>query len=66
VFDITNPRNPKIYNQHGFQGSQVQLAYNSKLKKWIQMTGAGAPITSSTPAAPYGKFDDPKLLDAWK
>ena len=66
VFDVTNARNPKMYNQHGFQGSQLQLAYNAKLKKWILMTGAGAPITSSTPTAPNGKYDDPKLLDAWK
>ena len=66
VFDVTNARNPKLYNQHGFQGSQLQLAYNAKLKKWILMTGAGAPITSSTPTAPNGKYDDPKLLDAWK
>jgi len=66
VIDVSDPRNPKMHNHHGFDGYQVQLAFNKNLKKWILMTGAGAPITSSTPAAPNGKYDDPKLLDAWR
>lgn len=29
------------------------------------MTGAQVPITASTPTAPNGKYDDPKLVEAW-
>jgi hypothetical protein len=66
VIDVSDPRKPTMYNQHGYQGNQVQVAYNKNLKKWILMTGASAPITASTPAAPNGKYDDPKLLEPWR
>ena len=66
VIDVSDLHHPTMYNEHGFKGDQLQVAYNSKLKKWILMTGASAPISGSTAAAPYGKYDDPKLLEPWK
>ncbi len=61
VIDVTDPRSPKMLNQKGYQGGQIQLAYNTSLKKWILMTGSQPPISSATPDAPNGKYDDPKL-----
>ena len=66
VIDISDLRKPQMFNKGGFQGSQLQVAYNSKLKKWILMTGAQAPITDSTESAPMGKYDDPHLADRWR
>ena len=54
VVDISNVRKPTFYNKGGFQGGQVQVAYNKTLKKWILMTGSQTPITDSTPEAPMG------------
>src|SRR5260370_21747940 len=61
VIDISDVRKPHIYNKGGFQGNQLQVAFNKELKKWILMTGAQTPITDSTPKAPMGKYDDPHL-----
>ena len=66
VIDVSDVRKPAFYNKGGFQGNQVQLAYNKELKKWILMTGAQTPITDSTPEAPMGKYDDPHLDDKRK
>src|ERR1700730_721342 len=66
VVDISDVRKPQMYNKGGFQGNQVQVAYNKELKKWILMTGAQSPITDSTPEAPMGKYDDPHLDDRRK
>ena len=66
VLDVSDLHKPGMYNAKGFQGGQLQVAYNDKLKKWILMTGAQAPITASTPEAPNGKYDDRKLEDAWR
>ena len=55
-----------MYNRKGFEGGQVQAAYNKDLKKWILMSGAQAPITDSTPGAAMGKYDDPHLADKWR
>src|SRR5258708_10904187 len=63
VIDISDVRKPVFYNKGGFEGGQVQVAYNRNLKKWILMTGAQTPITDSTPEAPMGKYDDPHLDD---
>src|ERR1700693_3303444 len=52
VIDISDIRKPQVHNKCGFQGNQVQVAYNKELKKWILMTGAQSPITDSTPEAP--------------
>src|ERR1700722_7285228 len=66
VLDLSDVRNPVMYNKGGFQGNQVQVAFNKDLKKWILMTGAQTPITDSTPQAPNGKYDDPHLDDKRK
>jgi hypothetical protein len=66
VIDVSDLRKPELYNKKGFVGGQLQLAFNNQLKKWILMTGAPAPITASTPTAYNGKYDDPKLVDAWR
>ncbi|HZC66330.1 MAG TPA: hypothetical protein VE545_07135, partial [Candidatus Dormibacteraeota bacterium] len=66
VIDVSDVRKPMIYNKGGFEGYQVQVAYNKNLKKWILMTGAQTPITDSTPEAPMGKYDDPHLDDKRK
>ena len=68
VIDISDPRKASVVNRGGFQGGQLQVGYNHKIKKWIMMTGAPAPITASTEEAPYGKYDPKgqKLVDEWK
>ena len=66
VIDVSDVRKPSMFNKGGFDGYQVQVAYNQNLKKWILMTGAGTPITDSTPEAPMGKYDDPHLDDKRK
>ena len=53
VIDVSDVRKPAFYNKGGFEGNQVQVAYNKNLKKWILMTGAQTPITDSTPEAPW-------------
>src|SRR5713226_8667786 len=45
VIDVSDVRKPTFYNRGGFEGGQVQVAYNKNLKKWILMTGAQTPIT---------------------
>jgi hypothetical protein len=64
VWDITDPVNAHVINAGGFRTFQLQLAYNHKLGKWILMTGHSAPITSSHPNAPNGKYDDPSLIES--
>jgi len=66
VLDVSDVRKSTIYNKAGFDGNQVQVAYNKDLKKWILMTGSQTPITDSTPEAPMGKYDDPHLDDKRK
>src|ERR1700731_4963853 len=66
VIDLSDVRKPVMYNKAGFQGGQVQVAFNKALKKWILMTGSQTPITDSTPEAPMGKYDDPHLDDKRK
>lgn len=63
VWEVSEAKNPTLINDDAFIGWQVQLAYNSKLKKWILMTAASPPPTSATPRAPQGKYDDPTLID---
>jgi hypothetical protein len=66
VLDISDVRKPQIFNKGGFQGNQLQVAFNKDLQKWILMAGAQTPITDSTPEAPMGKYDDPHLDDKRK
>src|SRR6266851_8555812 len=63
VIDVTNPRVPKLVKLAAFRGSQLQVAFNKKLGKWILITGASSPITSTTATAPNGKYDDPSLIE---
>src|SRR5712692_4681986 len=53
VIDVSDVRKPAFYNKGGFEGHQVQVAYNKNSKKWILMTGSQKPITDSTPEAPW-------------
>src|SRR5258708_8577441 len=55
VIDVSDPRAPKLVKHAAFRGSHLPLAYNAKLGKWILVTGAPSPITSTTPTAPNGK-----------
>jgi len=66
VIDVTDPRAPKLVKHGAFKGSQLQVAYNKKLGKWILVTGASSPITSTTATAPNGKYDDPSLIEQTK
>src|SRR6266571_3218496 len=63
VIDVGDPRAPKLVKRSAFRGSQLQVAYNRKLGKWILVTGASSPITSTTATAPNGKYDDPSLIE---
>src|SRR5437867_7722248 len=63
VIDVSDPRAPKLVKHGAFRGSQLQVAYNRKLGKWILVTGASSPITSTTATAPNGKYDDPSLIE---
>lgn len=63
VLDVSDPRNPRMYNPKGFEGGQVQLAYNKNLKKWILMTGADAAKPVSSVEHPAPKYDDPTSVN---
>jgi len=52
VIDVSDPRAPKLVKHGAFRGSQLQVAFNKKLGKWILITGASSPITSTTATAP--------------
>ena len=66
VIDVSDPRAPKLVKHDAFRGSQLQVAYNRKLGKWILITGASSPITSTTATAPNGKYDDASLIEKTK
>src|SRR6266446_4246242 len=66
VIDVSDPRVPKLVKPGAFRGSQLQVAFNKKLGKWILITGASSPITSTTATAPNGKYDDPSLIEKTK
>lgn len=64
VIDVTNPLEPKIISEGTYVGDgDIQLAYNQSLGKWILITSADVPSTSSHPGAFNGKYDDPSLID---
>ena len=54
--DISEPKKPVIVKTESRAGGCV--AYNTKLKKWIAMSSAGQPITSSRPAFPHGQHHE--------
>src|SRR6202045_3387068 len=35
VIDLSDVRKPVMFNRGGFQGNQVQVAFNKDLRKWI-------------------------------
>ena len=63
VWDVSDALHPALINQGAWSGSQLQLAYNRKIRKWILMIGASPRPTSATPEAPDGKYGDPRLID---
>ena len=63
VWDASDALHPELVSEGAWSGNQIQLAYNRDIQKWILMTGASPPPTSSTPQAPNGKYDDPRLVD---
>jgi hypothetical protein len=54
--DVSDPRNPQVMNKGLIRGPGA-VVYNSKLRKWIMMTTAGAPFTYATPKFPNGQYD---------
>ncbi|MEI6667202.1 MAG: hypothetical protein WCP29_03525 [Acidobacteriota bacterium] len=64
--DVTDPRKPVAIKTPSRTGGAV--AYNNKLKKWIMMTTAAAPLTNGTPEHPMGRYDPDirKIYDDFK
>ena len=54
--DVSEPKNPTVVNK-GFVKGMACVVYNTKLKKWIMMCTAAAPLTSATPEFPHGQYD---------
>ena len=54
--DVSEPKNPVVFNKGVIQGMGC-VTYNTKLKKWIMMCTAAAPLTSATPEFPHGQYD---------
>jgi len=63
VWDVSDALHPEPINERAWSGGQFQLAYNNRIKKWILLAGAAPRPTSSTPEAPNGKYEDPRLID---
>ena len=55
--DISDGRNPIQVNKNLCPGVVPNIAYNTKIKKWIRLQDALGRITSPTPQHPHGKFD---------
>src|ERR1700693_4223230 len=56
--DVSNPKNPLVMNR-GITRGPGAVVYNTKLKKWVMMCTAAAPLTSATPQYPNGAYDQP-------
>jgi len=54
--DASDPKNPVVLNQGVVRGNGP-VVYNTKLKKWIMMTTAAAPLSSAIPQFPHGQYD---------
>jgi len=64
IIDVTDPLHPELVSENSYIGDgDIQLAYNRGLGKWILITSADVPSTSSHPGAINGKYDDPSLID---
>ena len=55
--DISDGRNPIQVNKGLCPGNCPNVAYNTKLRKWIRLQDAGAPITQPNPRYPHGQYD---------
>ena len=64
IIEVTDPLQPVVINDAAYEGDgDIQLAYNRSLQKWILISSADVPSTSSHPGADHGKYDDPALVD---
>ncbi|HXA77822.1 MAG TPA: hypothetical protein VNV41_11900 [Candidatus Acidoferrales bacterium] len=54
--DVSEPGNPVVFNTGVVKGMGC-VTYNTKLRKWIMMCTAAAPLTSATPEFPHGQYD---------
>ncbi|PYR24309.1 MAG: hypothetical protein DMF92_22920 [Acidobacteria bacterium] len=54
--DISDAKNPVVVKTER-RGAGGAVVYNTKLRKWIAMSSAAAPLTSATPEFPYGQYD---------
>jgi hypothetical protein len=54
--DVSDAKNPAVMNKGVVRGGGA-VVYNTKLKKWIMMCTAAAPLTSATPQFPHGQYD---------
>src|SRR5580693_4484190 len=54
--DVSDPKNPVVLNKAVVRGNGP-VVYNTKLKKWIMMTTAAAPLSSAIPQYPRGQYD---------
>lgn len=60
--DVSDPRKPvaiKTTNNARIQGPVV---YNTRLKKWLMVSSAAAPLTNGTPEYPMGRYEP----EIWK
>jgi len=56
--DVSDPKNPVVFNKGVVRGNGP-VVYNTRLKKWLEMTTAAQPLTSATPTYPHGQWDKP-------
>ena len=64
VIEVTDPLQPKVISEDSYiGGGDIQLGYNKSLHKWILLTSADVPSTSSHADAYNGKYDDPSLIE---
>ena len=54
--DISDPKKPVAITP-ARRGAGGAVVFNTKLKKWIAMSSAAAPLTSATPEFPFGQYN---------
>jgi len=62
VLDVTDPLHPAVINENAWEGGRPSLAYNRNLRKWIFITGAGAPGTFANETQQAGKYTYPSKI----
>lgn len=55
--DISDGRKPFQVNKGLCPGVVANVAYNTKIKKWIRLQDAEGPITQPNPVYPHGQYD---------